>query len=86
MDYTGRDDLDPTLPAIRAVGYRQMWSYLEGEMDFDEMIERGIIATRQLAKRQLTWLRGWSDVDWLDSLSPSLLDDALKVLKTTRIY
>ncbi|WP_354016419.1 tRNA (adenosine(37)-N6)-dimethylallyltransferase MiaA [Endozoicomonas lisbonensis] len=82
----GRDDLDPTLPAIRAVGYRQMWSYLEGEMDFDEMIERGIIATRQLAKRQLTWLRGWSDVDWLDSLSPSLLDDALKVLKTTRIY
>ncbi|AMO54747.1 hypothetical protein GZ77_23905 [Endozoicomonas montiporae] len=81
-----RGDLDPSLPAIRAVGYRQMWSYIEGETGFDEMIERGIIATRQLAKRQLTWLRGWSDIDWLDSLSPSLLDDALKVLKSARIY
>ena len=50
------------------------------------MVERGIIATRQLAKRQLTWLRGWSDVEWLDSLSPELLDDALKVLKSARIY
>jgi tRNA dimethylallyltransferase len=47
------------LPAIRSVGYRQMWQYLDGECNFDEMREMGIIATRQLAKRQITWLRGW---------------------------
>ena len=80
-----RGDLDPSLPAIRAVGYRQVWSHLEGEMSFDKMVERGVIATRQLAKRQLTWLRGWPNVDWLDSLSPNLLDDALKVLKSAHI-
>ena len=55
-----RGDLHPDLPAIRAVGYRQVWDYLDGRMDYNEMTERGIIATRQLAKRQLTWLRGWS--------------------------
>lgn len=54
-----RGDLHPELPAIRAVGYRQVWDYLEGKLDEVAMIERGIIATRQLAKRQLTWLRGW---------------------------
>lgn len=80
-----RGDLDPTLPAIRAVGYRQVWSYLEGEMSFDEMMERGIIATRQLAKRQITWLRGWPEVNWLDSLSENLLEDTLKVLKSVNV-
>lgn len=75
-----RGDLNTDLPAIRAVGYRQAWHYLEGEMSFDEMVERGIIATRQLAKRQLTWLRGWPDINWLDSLSKTLMEDALKVL------
>lgn len=60
-----RGDLHADLPAIRAVGYRQAWQYLEGELDRDEMIERGIIATRQLAKRQLTWLRGWDQLNWV---------------------
>ncbi len=60
-----RDDLHPDLPAIRAVGYRQVWDYLEGALTYDEMIERGVIATRQLAKRQLTWLRSWPDLQWL---------------------
>jgi tRNA dimethylallyltransferase len=55
-----RGDLHPDLPAIRAVGYRQVWDYLDGRLNYSEMIERGIIATRQLAKRQSTWLRGWS--------------------------
>ncbi|MFQ3231879.1 MAG: tRNA dimethylallyltransferase, partial [Reinekea sp.] len=54
-----RGDLHLDLPSMRCVGYRQMWQYFEGELSFDEMIERGVIATRQLAKRQLTWLRGW---------------------------
>ena len=52
-----RGDLSEKLPSIRAVGYRQAWSYLQGEMDKDTMIEKAIIATRQLAKRQFTWLR-----------------------------
>jgi len=52
-------ELHADLPAIRSVGYRQMWHYLSGECSFDEMREKSIIATRQLAKRQITWLRGW---------------------------
>lgn len=58
-----RGDLHSDLPAIRAVGYRQVWDYLDGKLDYDAMIERGIIATRQLAKRQFTWLRGWSTTE-----------------------
>ncbi|OOF88502.1 tRNA (adenosine(37)-N6)-dimethylallyltransferase MiaA [Rodentibacter ratti] len=66
-----RGDLTPDLPSIRCVGYRQMWDYLQGDYDHDEMIFRGICATRQLAKRQITWLRGWkTPVQWLDSLQP----------------
>lgn len=60
-----RTDLHPDLPAMRAVGYRQVWDYLDGALAHEEMIERGIIATRQLAKRQFTWLRGWADLYWL---------------------
>lgn len=63
-----RSDLHAGLPSIRAVGYRQVWDYLDGKLTFAEMQERGIIATRQLAKRQFTWLRSWSDLQWLDSL------------------
>ncbi|KKI43947.1 MULTISPECIES: tRNA (adenosine(37)-N6)-dimethylallyltransferase MiaA [Hafnia] len=65
-----RGDLHTDLPSVRCVGYRQMWSYLEGEIDYDEMVYRGICATRQLAKRQMTWLRGWESVHWLDSDEP----------------
>jgi tRNA dimethylallyltransferase len=62
-----RGDLDLETPAIRSVGYRQVWEYLQGKLTWDEMQERGIIATRQLAKRQLTWLRSWPDCVWFDS-------------------
>ena len=65
-------DLNEDLPSIRCVGYRQMWEYLRGDYDHDEMVFRGICATRQLAKRQITWLRGWtSPIQWLDSLQPA---------------
>ena len=60
-----RKDLHIDLPSIRAVGYRQMWEYLDGQYGFDEMMEKGIAATRQLAKRQLTWLRGWEGLNWV---------------------
>ncbi|SPY33466.1 tRNA (adenosine(37)-N6)-dimethylallyltransferase MiaA [Pasteurella canis] len=64
-----RGDLHADLPAIRCVGYRQMWEYLRGDYSHEEMIFRGICATRQLAKRQITWLRGWKyPIEWLDSL------------------
>lgn len=66
-----RADLHPDLPSIRCVGYRQMWEYLAGEVSLDEAIFKGICATRQLAKRQITWLRGWaSEIHWLNSLDP----------------
>ena len=60
-----RGDLHENLPSIRCVGYRQMWQYLNGEFDHSEMIFRGVCATRQLAKRQLTWLRSWQNLHWL---------------------
>ena len=57
-----RGDLHLDLPSMRSVGYRQMWEYLDGKLDHEEMIFRGIVATRQLAKRQLTWLKKWPDM------------------------
>ncbi|MGE7990474.1 tRNA (adenosine(37)-N6)-dimethylallyltransferase MiaA [Pseudomonas sp. NPDC089554] len=75
-----RSDLHAGLPSIRAVGYRQVWDYLDGKLTADAMRERGIIATRQLAKRQFTWLRGWSGVHWLDSLACDNLSRTLKYL------
>ncbi|AWI50204.1 tRNA (adenosine(37)-N6)-dimethylallyltransferase MiaA [Actinobacillus porcitonsillarum] len=66
-----RPDLHIDLPSIRCVGYRQIWEYLQGEISLDEAIFKGICATRQLAKRQITWLRSWqSELTWLDSLAP----------------
>ncbi|MCU7807939.1 MAG: tRNA (adenosine(37)-N6)-dimethylallyltransferase MiaA [Candidatus Thiodiazotropha sp. (ex Semelilucina semeliformis)] len=59
-------ELSPSLPAMRSVGYRQMLNYLLGTCSREEMIERAIIATRQLAKRQFTWLRAETDAHWLD--------------------
>lgn len=60
-----RGDLHPGLPAIRAVGYRQLWQYLDGACSLEEAVARAIAATRQLAKRQLTWLRKWPQLRWL---------------------
>lgn len=64
--------LQPKLPSMRCVGYRQAWEFLDGECDAVVLRERGIAATRQLAKRQLTWLRSMPDAESLDCLSPFL--------------
>ena len=80
-----RGDLHAQMPSIRAVGYRQAWEYLDGHCDAAQMRERGIAATRQLAKRQFTWLRGWENLHWLDSLSCDNLPRALKYLSTVSI-
>lgn len=81
----GRGDLHPELPSMRSVGYRQVWSYLDGAYSRDEMVQRGVIATRQLAKRQLTWLRGWEGVHWLESSACDNLPRALKYLERLTI-
>lgn len=60
-----RGDLHKDLPAIRAVGYRQVWEYLEGSDDIEQMRLKAVAATRQLAKRQLTWLRRWNGLYWI---------------------
>lgn len=72
-----RGDLDESLPSIRCVGYRQAWSYLNGEYDLATMRDKAIVATRQLAKRQFTWLRKEQDVLHLLSGADDLLDQAL---------
>jgi len=70
---------------MRAVGYRQVWEYLDGQLSRDEMIQRGIIATRQLAKRQFTWLRSWGHTHWLESSACDNLPRALKYLQSLSI-
>ncbi|MFN3918973.1 MAG: tRNA (adenosine(37)-N6)-dimethylallyltransferase MiaA [Methylohalobius sp.] len=67
-----RGDLHPDLPAIRSVGYRQVWGYLAGEYDFATMVHKAICATRQLAKRQLTWLKREQDALWLEAEQKAL--------------
>lgn len=76
-----RGDLHAEMPSIRAVGYRQVWSYLAGDYGFDEMRDKAIIATAQLAKRQMTWLRKESDCNFID---PDALNTQ-KVLKNLKI-
>ncbi|MFP3019111.1 MAG: tRNA (adenosine(37)-N6)-dimethylallyltransferase MiaA [Arsenophonus sp.] len=71
-----RGDLHKNLPAIRSVGYRQMWSYLSDEISYNEMVYRSICVTRQLAKRQITWLKKWKNVHRLNS------DDIKRSLNT----
>ena len=69
-----RGDLDPAMPSMRCVGYRQAWEYLDGGCDRRTMIARAIAATRQLAKRQLTWLRAMPDRRAVDCLAPDALE------------
>lgn len=75
-----RSDLHPDLPALRTVGYRQIWRYLSGEINSVEMREQAIAATRQLAKRQLTWLRQWDAKDYYSSEDRELLQKVLRRL------
>lgn len=81
-----RGDLHQDLPAVRAVGYRQVWEYLTGKIDYTEMEERGVIATRQLAKRQFTWLRSEKDLTIYDLSRYSEKHIQENVLKTVKEY
>jgi len=75
-----RVDLNPSLPSIRCVGYRQIWNYLKGEWDQSIAREKAIIATRQLAKRQMTWLRSEENLNWIDPLTPRAQEKLLKLV------
>ena len=66
---------------MRCVGYRQVWHHLDGEYDLATLREKGIVATRQLAKRQLTWLRGMNDVLELDSLDADVMDSIMSIVR-----
>ena len=78
--------LNADAPAMRTVGYREVWRYLAGEYDCSHMIERGIIATRQLAKRQLTWLRREQDCVWMDCTDKRLVDSALSHIRERIVF
>lgn len=80
-----RKDLDSNLPAIKSVGYRQVWQYLEGQLSYDEMVEKAVIATRQLAKRQLTWLRSWEKLHSLENPSAESANYVLKFVDSISI-
>ncbi|MGB0280968.1 MAG: tRNA (adenosine(37)-N6)-dimethylallyltransferase MiaA [Neptuniibacter sp.] len=75
-----RGDLNLQMPSVRCVGYRQVWEYFSGTWDYETMRFKGIVATRQLAKRQVTWLRSWENLTWMDTHDPKLLSNALKLV------
>jgi tRNA dimethylallyltransferase len=79
-----RADLHPDLPALRSVGYRQAWQHLLGGTTFDEFRATGIAATRQLAKRQMTWLRSMTDASPQDPFAATLGDQCLRRLTRAR--
>jgi tRNA dimethylallyltransferase len=83
-----RGDLNPGLPSIRAVGYRQVWAYLAGEYGYEAMVERAVIATRQFAKRQFTWLRREEDAERYQSedarLAEQVVEDVSQRLRRNR--
>jgi tRNA dimethylallyltransferase len=75
-----RGDLHPGLPSIRCVGYRQLWSMLAGELDLKQAREQAISATRQLAKRQITWLRSQPNRHLIDACSPNAIDQVVQTI------
>jgi len=76
-----RGDLHPDLPSIRSVGYKEMWEYFSGLSTETEMREKALAATRQLAKRQITWLRSWPNVEWLDADLHDVGDKIMKIIQ-----
>jgi tRNA dimethylallyltransferase len=82
-DLRSRFALGPDLPSMRCVGYRQAWDYLDGKLSLRSLRDRGVAATRQLAKRQLTWLRPWSGVARIDALAPNAAMQVLEYFRRT---
>ena len=83
--FYNRGDLHSELPSMRSVGYRQVWQYLEGATDYEEMLEKGTAATRQFAKRQYTWLRGEEEKSRFEATDLKILSKVLNYLETNAI-
>ncbi len=81
-----RGDLSLDCPSMKSVGYRQIWQHLNNELTLSEAIERAIIATRQLAKRQYTWLRSWPNIQWYDPLEEEQYNAAKLKIETFSRY
>lgn len=79
--FYGREDMHEGLTSMRLVGYRQVWAYLAGRYDYATLRERAVIATRQLAKRQVTWLRSEKNVTWFDSCKTGVTQDIIKYFR-----
>lgn len=75
-----RGDLHADLPSMRAVGYRQLWSHVVGELTLDQAIEQGVLATRHLARRQLIWMRAEPKLQWVDSLATDALQQVMRLV------
>ncbi|MCE8020583.1 tRNA (adenosine(37)-N6)-dimethylallyltransferase MiaA [Halomonas sp. MCCC 1A11036] len=76
-----RGDLHPGLPSMKSVGYRQAWEFLDGQGGLEQLRQRTVVATRQLAKRQLTWLRSWPELHWVDSQGRNALSEVLNFVR-----
>ena len=81
-----REDMHAGLSSMRMVGYRQVWCYLAGCFSYSEMLERAVIATRQLAKRQLTWLRAEQNTTWFDSSRPEITREVTEFLRNSPAF
>ena len=81
-----REDMHEGLSSMRMVGYRQVWCYLAGRFSYAEMRERAVIATRQLAKRQLTWLRAEENTTWFDSSRPEITQEVQEFLRNSPAF
>ena len=75
-----KKEMDSSKTSMKRVGYKQVADYLEGTLTFDEMISKAVTATRQLAKRQMTWLRSWNRIVWLEEDSENNLDIILNTV------
>ena len=72
--FYAREDMHSELPSMKSVGYQQVWQYLDGQLNHDEMVEHAINATRQFAKRQVTWLRRWPELQWIEACDPERIN------------
>lgn len=81
-----RGDLNPKLPSMRLVGYRQVWQHLAGEIGYNDMIDKAIIATRQLFKRQMTWLRAEQEGHWFASNAPDIVKKIVSFLQHNPVF
>jgi tRNA dimethylallyltransferase len=80
-----REGMHKNLPSMKAVGYRQMWSYLDNKSSYEDMVKQGITATRRLAKHQFTWLRGMQNLNWFDCENKKYINKVLKFLESATI-